>query len=71
MSVNDSDKDIGVVRATSVGASVSDTPGTKFSLGYSSVKAVTVAPSQDALIEVEHSPLGDIAIEVQPVTTTP
>ena len=71
VSVADAEDGVGVVRATSVGVSASNTPGPRFSFGYNSVEALTVSKSiNDVFVDVEHSPLGDISVGVTPAKNT-
>ena len=49
-----------------LGFSVSDRPGLKFGLGYSSSTVVTVAPgARDVRVEVSKKPWGPLVVETQ------
>ncbi len=67
VSVNDNVNEAAVItRTTSIGVAVTDQPGLKCSIGYSSNKAITISEEADnVIVEVEHSPLGDISVNLK------
>ena len=52
-----------VVRSHTLGMMITDAPGMKFSAGYSSATAVSVAEdAEDVRIEIEGKPGGDLTV---------
>lgn len=67
VSVNDNNSEATVVtRSNAIGVALSNRPGLKFSVGYSSNKVLTISEKVDNVtIEVDHSPSGDITVDLK------
>jgi hypothetical protein len=52
-----------VVKSQAIGLSVSDQPGIKFGIGYSSSTTVSIHTNQNVLIEVSDRPLAPLKVE--------
>lgn len=66
VSVNESEEAVTATQAHSLGISISDRPGLKLGIGYTSSTVVTVAPgAEDVRVEVSKRPGGPLIVDTQ------